>query len=46
MPDNIINKVPRIQFNSPTSARTGKEYNRLSVTFINGYIFKAFVDDE
>lgn len=46
MPDNIINKVPRIVLTSSVSKRTGGTYHQLSLTFVNGYTYKAFVNDE
>ena len=45
MPDNIINKIPRVVLHQLTS-KAGNPYYRLETSFINGYVFKAFVSDE
>lgn len=44
--DNIISAVPRISVVTQKSQKTGNDYTQLQVHFHDGYVFKAFLNDE
>lgn len=44
--DNIINAVPRISIENPTSQKTGNKYNRLVLHFHDGYDLTLLLNNE
>lgn len=44
--DNIISAIPRVYIKIEKSPKTGNEFTRMYIEFMNGYVYKAFVNDE
>lgn len=44
--DNIVNAIPRVYIKTQKSPKTGNEFTRMYIEFMNGYVYKAFVNDE
>ena len=44
--DNIVNAIPRVYIKTEKSPKTGNEFTRMYIEFMNGYVYKAFVNDE